>query len=541
MLARKLANDEAQAAIKQEQIELDLASGQTLPLDNLDTNFQCADALFAEWPKADAIVGNPPYQSKNKMQEELGRAYLNEVRDRFPEIPGHADYCVYWFRRAHDHLKLGQRAGLVGTNTIRQNYSREGGLDYIVSEGGTITEAVSSMPWSGEANVHVSIVNWIKGEFPSQKRLYIQIGRDPLSGWSYEDRPTISSALSFGFDVTQAVVLRANTESDVCYQGQTHGHEGFILSPDEARIMIDADPRNAYVIFPYIIANDLLGRQGSRPSRYVIDFGDITLLDAQTYALPYQRIQELVLPDRMEAAEREELRNKKALEANLSARINRHHSNFLRRWWNLSYRRSDLMTKLDTIPCYAACARVTKRPIFEFISSNIHPGDALSVFPVNDFYSFGILQSSSHWNWFTERCSTLREDFRYTSRTVFNTFPWPQFPSKNSVTEIAKASRTLVTERRAICEKYGLSLRQLYRTIELPGEHPLDEFQETLDAAVRKAYGMSATTDQLKFLFNLNQTLAAKEAENEPISGPGLPPQFSSDKSLISDYCVRTA
>ena len=50
---------------------------------------------------------------------------------------------VHWFRRAHDELKLGQRAGLVGTNTIRQNESREGGLDYIVDHGGTITEAVS--------------------------------------------------------------------------------------------------------------------------------------------------------------------------------------------------------------------------------------------------------------------------------------------------------------------------------------------------------------------------------------------------------------
>jgi hypothetical protein len=51
---------------------------------------------------------------------------------------------VYWFRKAHDHLKAGQRAGLVGTNTIRQNYSREAGLDYVTSHAGVITEAVSS-------------------------------------------------------------------------------------------------------------------------------------------------------------------------------------------------------------------------------------------------------------------------------------------------------------------------------------------------------------------------------------------------------------
>ena len=69
-----------------------------------------------------------PFQSKNKMQQELGAAYLQKVRNAYPDVPGRADYCVYWFRKAHDSLKSGRRAGLVGTNTIRQNYSREGGL-----------------------------------------------------------------------------------------------------------------------------------------------------------------------------------------------------------------------------------------------------------------------------------------------------------------------------------------------------------------------------------------------------------------------------
>ena len=74
-----------------------------------------------------------------------------------------ADYCVYWFRRAHDELPPGGRAGLVATNTIRQNETREASLDYVLANGGTITEAVSTQVWSGEAAVHVSIVNWMKG------------------------------------------------------------------------------------------------------------------------------------------------------------------------------------------------------------------------------------------------------------------------------------------------------------------------------------------------------------------------------------------
>ena len=181
MLAKKLAFDEAAEALNIEQQQL--GTSDALPLDNLDKNILCEDALFSVWPVADVIVGNPPYQSKNKIQAEMDRGYINQLRARYPEIDGRADYCVYWFRRAHDHLAPGRRAGLVGTNTIRQNYSREGGLDYIVGNGGTITEAVSSMIWSGEAVVHVSIVNWIKGAQAGKKRLYIQEGNDPATGW----------------------------------------------------------------------------------------------------------------------------------------------------------------------------------------------------------------------------------------------------------------------------------------------------------------------------------------------------------------------
>jgi len=59
-------------------------------------------------PEVDAIVGNPPIRV-DKIQQELGRAHVNAIRSRFPGIDA-GRYCVYWFRRAHDHLKPGQRA-----------------------------------------------------------------------------------------------------------------------------------------------------------------------------------------------------------------------------------------------------------------------------------------------------------------------------------------------------------------------------------------------------------------------------------------------
>ena len=86
---------------------------------------------------------------------------------------------------AHDNLAeciqgdtVAGRAGLVGTQNIRNNEAREGGLDYVTATG-TIVEAVESQPWSGEANVHVSIVNWIKSRDPAcpfKKELVVEGG-----------------------------------------------------------------------------------------------------------------------------------------------------------------------------------------------------------------------------------------------------------------------------------------------------------------------------------------------------------------------------
>ena len=59
MLAKELELIEAQKLAETDQL---LIEEKPLPLDNLDKNIICADALFTEWPKADAIIGNPPFR-----------------------------------------------------------------------------------------------------------------------------------------------------------------------------------------------------------------------------------------------------------------------------------------------------------------------------------------------------------------------------------------------------------------------------------------------------------------------------------------------
>ena len=237
------------------------------------------------------------------------------------------------------------------------------------------------------------------------------------------------------------------------------------------------------------------------------------------------------------------------------------HEGFYKKWWLLSYGRGELISELMKRKRYIACGQVTKRPIFEFISTGIRPNAALIVFPLEDDYSFGILQSSFHWEWFKSRCSTLTERFRYTSKSVFYSFPWPQWDklylddlsdrksnSKQSPIDIAlnvaEAARELRFLRNDIRKQNGFSLRELYRILELPGDNPLRKAHEKLDLAVLEAYhyGLPKNmkkTNRLEFLLNLNDLCAQNEINKNEIIGPGLPSFCKDNNQFYSEDCIR--
>lgn len=500
-----------------------------LPLENLNKNILCADALFTEWPKADAIIGNPPYLGARRATVEYGADYMKKVRKRFHTVPGRADFCVYWFRKAQSCLAEGQRAGLVGTNSIRQNFSREGGLDQILAERGTITEAVSSQVWSGDAAVHVSIVNWIKGEDSQPKRLLFQIGDKVDSPWESYTLPWINSSLSSGIDVSTAIPLKANSSSSACFQGQTHGHEGFLLTLERGNQLRSQYPD---VVHPFLTGDDMLGRSDSTPSRFAIDLNhcsDVFQAKQHSEVLEVLKAQD-VLKTAQENADEEFKKSGKSVGPRQT---------HVKRWWRFWRGRAEMMEAIGKLPRYVVCVRHTKRPIFQFVSPSIHPNDALQVFPLADDYSFGIFQSPIHFEWFKARCSTLKADFRYTSDTVFDSFPWPQSPTRKQIEAVAKEAVALRQLRRDVMAKMNWSLRDLYRTLEEPGSNPLRDAQANLDAAVRAAYAMPKDADILAFLLALNQSCAAKESAGEPITPPGLPLPVAEHSGFITEDCIR--
>src|ERR1035441_9246741 len=349
-------------------------------------------------------------------------------------------------------------------------------------------------------------------------------------GLDFRECASINSSLSDQVDVALAARLKCCIDPKVVFEGVQTGHDGFVISAVEAKQLLDADPQHKPYIKPFINGSDLLSGRYATDPEFVIDLSELDMLQASALprllAIPRERV----------------LKDWKSDAANEQVELGRdtgEHQNRLQAWWALKRPRNDLQQVLKNLPRYIACSAVMKRATFVFLSSAYLPTNALKVFAFADDYSFGVLQSSAHWLWFTTKCSKLTERFRYTPESVFDTFPWPQSPTPKQVETLAEAGRQV---RRVRAEALGGmkgGLRALYRTLELPGANPLKDAHAALDAAVLAAYGFSAKKDLLAQLLALNLAVAQRIEKGEPITPPGIPASFPKPETLISDNCIR--
>ena len=248
-----------------------------------------------------------------------------------------------------------------------------------------------------------------------------------------------------------------------------------------------------------------------------------------------------VLPARRTKAKAEIDKNTQAILDNPSSMTSNYHQKLLRQWWRHTARRDAMKVSQESRPLHWLFAS-DQTPNFRFYFDNeVMPADLVQVFAFDDDYTFGILQSNFHWLWFNEKMSTLREDPRYTPTSVFNTFPFPQHPDVQRVKVIADAGSALHDYRRKEMAKSesGLNLRDMYRTLEEPGDNPLRDLHTALDEAVLDAYGFNAEDDILEQLLTLNFEVAAKIEAGEKVTSPGIPPDYPDPSELISDGCIQ--
>ena len=103
--------------------------------------------------------------------------------------------------------------------------------------------------------------------------------------------------------------------------------------------------------------------------------------------------------------------------------------------------------------------------------------------------------------------------------------------------QVNAAARGLRSLRTRLIREQGLSLRSLYRTLEIPGENVLKNAHVELDQTVRDSYGMGKRDNVIEHLFKLNQALSVREGKGKPVTGPGLPPCVKDASKFITEDC----
>ncbi len=509
-IAKKIAFDERReiAADLVGQMELDV--DPSLPLDNLNQNIVCADALFTAWPEVDAIVGNPPFLGDRRIRRELGADYVRKLQNE-SGADSVVDIACYFFRRAHDRLREGARAGLVSTSGIRVGKTREASLDYMVANRATITNAVSSRTWPGESAVNVSMVNWVKGPAEGPFDLIVE---DVLYSV-----PRIATHLQLHVDVSEAASIVRNEGGSS--MGVIFGHEAFVsTSPG-------FPPPGSPGVRPMAGGDDLLrGKLPTSPDYCInlADSADEAAARASARAA-YDHLKTHVYPWMKARVD--------------SKKETNDYTTWLRKWWKPQKPREGFMAELARRSRMLVCPNVVSRPVFAFISTAFVPNPSLYVFAFDDDYTFGIVQSGLHWAWTKAKGGRVRADIKYTT-PVWTTFPWPQEPSGREVVAVAEAARNLRRVRETLMTDNGWSLRALHQAAQVAGPHPLKDAQAALDEAVRTAYGMPFDQEAAEFLLELNKLVTEDEVAGHKVQGPGLPDGTDpKDPRITSDDCIK--
>lgn len=448
----------------------------------------------------DAVVGNPPFAGKNNITAHGGPAYLDWLTSAYLPSHGNADLSAYFFRRARWLLGAHGTLGLIATNTIGQGDTRTTGLQAIVKGGGKIYEATRNMKWPVRgANVSVSIVHVALGK-ASDVEMQLRLDGERVEAINSRLRGARERAESRRLDVN----------AGKSFQGSIVLGKGFVLSPEECLDLIKDNPENEDRIFPYLGGEELNSSTDQSHTRYVINFGDMALAEAEKWPRLIDIIRQKVKPERDKAS----------------------HSKGP--WWLFERARTELYRAISKSTHCLVCSRHSKHWVLARRPNGIVFSEATVVFALPEYAHFGLLQSRIHEHWARLQGSSMRNDLRYTPSDCFETFPFPPAPTLAPTAPLEAIAKTLYETRAAFMVSTDQGLTKTYNALKDPDdtrpeiEH-LRRLHEQLDRAVLDAYGQTTITvpayvgasarelerfedEVLDFLFALNEKRAKEEA-----------------------------
>ncbi len=413
----------------------------------------------------DAIIGNPPFLGGMKISGAMGSDMRNWMAQILSdqESGGRADLVAYFFLRAQSLLLDGGTLGLIATNTVAQGDTREVGLDQMIQRGFTIRRSVQSRPWPcAGANLEYAAVWGANGTLgPAVRRV--------CDGVTV---PRITSLLEPGGRV-QGQPFRLTENLNLAFNGCNINGKGFEVPPEIAAAMISDDRRNADVLVPLLGGEDINQIPDLRAPMWVVDFFPRELSEAAIYKRPLAWVDQNVRSHRIGLATKPKLGE---------------------RWWRFERDAVAMRNAIADLDEVLAIALVSKSLMPVRVAAGHVFSHALAVFATSSFAQQAILSSTLHQLWAMKYGSAMRNDPRYTTGDVFETFPRPDESGA-----LDRIGQMLEETRREIMLRRDLGLTKLYNLVNDPAAADLLDsdvarlraIHAELDDAVVDAYGWS--------------------------------------------------
>lgn len=445
--------------------------------------YEYVGARPAEWPKADFIVGNPPYIGNKRMRGALGDGYVEALRSTYADVPEGADLVMYWWHKCSQAIAGGgcDSAGLITTNSITQSSNRIV-IRHAIAQGVQVRWAVSDHPWVDDAEgADVRVALTTLGRASERGATLVRVD-DEARVVEVRRALRLNDDLTVGTDIALAASQPLLSNDGLSYRGFTVVGAGFVLSRSEAEQLL-SEPANSQVIRKYVNGRDLAQRTRDVS---IIDFGLMEEHDAIRYARPYDIVRDRVKPERQGNGRK----------------------SYREHWWRFAEPRRALRESRASLDTVILTPYVSKHRYFIEAPSTIAPDDTVVVITLASRFALGVLSSGIHTTWAVRAGSRLGvgNDPRYNNPRCFDPFPFPD-PPHDLRTRIAALAERLDTHRKdALARDERVTMTGMYNVVEklrsgealTPKERTIHELaacgvlrdlHDELDALVAQAYG----------------------------------------------------
>jgi hypothetical protein len=477
--AAKLAHD---AAVDGAVAEAEHKAKQWLATDQPDGAF---DRHPLHWPLVfpevfdparpgfDAIIGNPPFLGGKKISGPLGSAYREYLVSSIANgRKGNADLIAYFVLRVHILLNSVGQTGLIATNTLAQGDTREVGLDQVLADGVEIRQAIKSKPWPSRNTILEFAAVWTSCRPIAAAAQRIADG-------------VVVAGIGPSLDPASRIAGKAErlaSNSAIAFQGSNVVGIGFAMDPRRAYELIEAEPRNAEVLFPFLNGQDLNSRPDCSASRWIINFHDWTEERARTYSACYEQVLRQVKPQR-------------DLLPDYKRRVRD-------AWWKYEHPARQMYNAIRGLERAIAITIHAKTVMPVMVATGQVFSHALNVLATDDSGMLALLSSAPHYWWAIDHGSTIKGDLRYTASDVFETLPLPELTS-----EMREVGARLDTFRRDLMLARQAGLTATYNLVHDPKCADADiaelrAIHRAIDEVVVRAYGWTDLVNGLDHGFH---------------------------------------